>query len=80
MLLKPITTEKAVKIIELDNTLIFKVSRKEKKETIKKELELQFNVKVEKIRSLLRNNQKYVYVRLKKENKAIDLATKLGMM
>jgi len=39
MILKPITSEKAVKLVDLDNTLIFKVEKKETKETIKKEVE-----------------------------------------
>jgi len=80
MILKPITSEKAVKLIDLDNTLIFKVERQYKKDQIKKEVETTFNVKVEKVRTLLRGNHKYAYVRFKKENPAIDIATKLGMI
>jgi len=80
MILKPVTSEKAVKLIDLDNTLLFQVERKFKKEQIKKEVESVFKVKVEKVRTLLRNNKKWAYVRLKKENPAIDIATKLGMI
>lgn len=80
MIIKPVTSEKAVKLIDIDNTLLFKVERKETKETIKKEVEKVFNVKVEKVRTLLHGNIKYAYVRLKKENPAIDVATKLGMI
>ena len=80
MILKPITSEKAVKLIDVDNTLIFKIDRKENKDEIKKEVEKIFNVKVEKIRTLIRHNQKLAYVRLAKTNPAIDVATKLGMI
>ena len=80
MILKPVTTEKAVKLIEIENTLIFEIERKTKKPEIKKEVEETFNVKVSKIRTLLRQNKKYAYVRLDKKNPAIDVATKLGMM
>mgnify|MGYP001581840104 FL=1 len=80
MNLKPITSEKAVKLIDLDNTLMFEVERKGNKESIKKEVEQIFNVKVEKIRTLIRNNKKYAYVKLNKNNPAIDVATKLGMI
>ena len=80
MILKPVTSEKAVKMIDLDNTLIFKLERRFSKDEIKKEVEKIFNVKVEKVRTLLRGNQKYAYVRLKKKNPAIDVATKLGMI
>ena len=38
MILKPITTEKAVKMLDLDNMLLFEVNRKFKKEEIKKYL------------------------------------------
>jgi large subunit ribosomal protein L23 len=80
MILKPVTSEKAVKMIDLDNTLLFEIERRESKDTIKKEVESIFNVKVEKVRTLTRNNKKYAYVKFKKENPAIDIATKLGMI
>ena len=79
-IIKPITTEKAVKLIELENTLIFIVDRKMNKQEIKKEFEDIFKVKVAGIRTLTRANKKYAYIKLKKENPAIDIATKLGMM
>lgn len=80
MILKPITSEKAVKMIDLDNTLLFEVERKYKKGEIKKEIEKLFSVKIEKIRTLNRKNKKFAYVRLSKENPAIDTATKMGMI
>jgi len=78
--LKPITTEKAVKLIELENTLLFETDRKARKQEIKKEFEETFNVKVEKIRTLVKANKKYAYIKLRKESPAIDIATKLGMI
>lgn len=80
MILKPITSEKAVKLVDLDNTLLFEIERQHTKEEIKKEVEKTFNVKVEKVRTLLRGNKKYAYVKFNKENPAIDIATKLGMI
>jgi len=80
MALIPITTEKAVKLIELENTLIFQTDRKARKEEIKKEVEEMFNVKVDKVRVLIRGNHKNAYVRLNKKNPAIDVATKIGMI
>jgi F0F1-type ATP synthase membrane subunit b/b' len=35
MILRPVTSEKAVKMIELDNTLLFETDRKQRKEEIK---------------------------------------------
>ena len=80
MLLKPVTSEKAVKLIDVENTLLFALERRAKKPEIKKEVESLFSVKVIAIRTLIRNNQKYAYVKLAKENPAADVATKLGMM
>ena len=80
MLLKPVTSEKAVKLIELDNTLIFATDRKMTKEDIKKEVEFLFSVKVIKVRTSIKQNTKFAYVKLNKNNPAIDIATKLGMI
>jgi len=80
MILKPVTTEKAVKMIDLDNTISFEVERRANKDEIKKEVEKTFDVKVSKIRTFIRKNKKFAYVKLNKENPAIDIATKLGMI
>ena len=76
----PVTSEKAVKLIELDNTLIFKVDLRKSKDEIKDEFEKIFSVKVEKERTLIRQNKKFAYIKLIKSNPAIDIATKLGMI
>ena len=80
MILKPVTSEKAVKMVDIENTLLFETERKNRKKDIKAEIEKIFSVKVDKVRTLIRSNKKYVYVKLKKENPAIDVATKLGMI
>lgn len=80
MILKPITTEKAVKMIDIDNTLLFEASRNADKSEIKEEVEKVFSVKVEKVRTFIQNNKKYAYVKLNKSSPAIDIATKLGMI
>jgi large subunit ribosomal protein L23 len=80
MILKPITSEKAVKMIEIENTLLFQIERENRKAEIKKEVESSFKVKVEKIRTLIHNNKKFAYVKLNKANPAIDVATRLGMI
>jgi len=80
MILKPVTSEKAVRMIDLDNVLLFEIGRRARKEEIKKEVEKEFNVKVDKVRTLIRQNKKLAYVKLNKKNLAIDVATKLGMI
>ena len=79
-MLKPITSEKAVRLIETENTLLFETDRKRKKPEIKGEIEELFKVKVDKIRTFIKLNKKYAYIRLDKKNPAIDVATKLGMI
>jgi len=78
--MKPITTEKAVMMIESQNVLTFSMDMKETRDNIKKEIEEMFDVKVEKVRTLIKQNKKYAYIKLKKEFPAIDVATKLGLI
>ena len=78
--MKPIVTEKAVMKIESQNTLTFETSKIKTKEEIKKEFEEVFNAKVQRIRTLIKGNKKYAYIKLKKQFPAIDIATKLGLM
>lgn len=80
MTLKPIVTEKAVMAIERENILTFTTEKNKTKNEIKKEIEDLFEVKVEKIRTLIKGNKKCAFVKLKKEFPAIDIATKLGLM
>ncbi len=78
--MKPLTTEKAVRLIELNNTLLFEVDRRIKKPEIKKQIEDSFKVKVDDINSLIKKNKKFVYVKLNEKTPAIDIATKFGMI
>jgi large subunit ribosomal protein L23 len=76
----PLTTEKAVKMIESENKMTFIVDRRTSKQEIKKTVEKEFNVKVESVNTEIRQNKKIAFVKLKKEFKAMDIATKLGLM
>ncbi len=79
-MLRPLSTEKAVRLIEINNILMFEVDRRDSKTKIKKEIEENFKVKVDSVNSLIRKNKKYVYAKLNTKNPAIDVATKLGMI
>ncbi len=78
--MKPVVTEKAVMLIESQNSLTFKTDKRKTKEDIKKEFEEMFEVKVKSIRTLVKNNKKYAYIKLNPEFPAIDIATKLGII
>ena len=67
-------------MIERENIITLETEKEKTKKQIKKEIEELLDVKVEKLRTLIRGNKKYVYAKLKKEFPAIDLATKLGLM
>ena len=77
----PVSSEKAVRLMESDNKLTFMVTRKSSKQEIKKALEELFKVKIEKISTLiLPTGKKKAYVKLSVETPAIDVATKLGLI
>ena len=80
ILLKPLMTEKAVMMIERDNVIPFVTSKIHEKKEIKEEIERLFGAKVEKIRTLVRDNKKFVYAKLKGDVLAIDIAGKIGLM
>ena len=73
-------TEKVIRMLEVENTMVFETDRKFKKSQIKKEVEELFNIKVKSVNTHNIRNKKLVYVKLKPEYQAIDIATKLGMM
>lgn len=78
--MKPMLTEKAVMAIEAKNTLTFELDLIKNKSDVKKEVEELLGVKVERVRTLVRKNKRYAFVKLKKEFLAMDVATKLGMI
>jgi ribosomal protein L23 len=77
----PLVSEKAVDLIEKQNTLMFSVDEKATKGDIAKEVEALYNVKVDSVRTLKsRTKGKRAFVRLEKGSSASDLATKLNIM
>lgn len=78
--MRPIATEKAVMKIEAENVMTFEFDKRKSKDEIKKEIEEVLEVKVDKLRTQIRNNKKIVYAKLNTKTLAIDVATKLGMM
>ncbi|MEM5772268.1 MAG: 50S ribosomal protein L23 [Candidatus Aenigmatarchaeota archaeon] len=77
----PYMTEKSIKLVTNQNTICFITNIKANKKQIKWAVEKLFNVKVEKIRTLIsRKGEKHAYIKLKPEFKASDIATKFGML
>ena len=77
----PLSTEKAVRLMESENKLLFVVDKKAKKIEIKDAVEKMFSVKVTKVNTLHdTKGRKKAYVKLSNETPAIDVATELGLM
>lgn len=78
---RPVQSEKALMLIDKQNTLTFIVDIKASKHDVKRAIESLFNVKVEGVRTLITpRGEKKAYVKLKPEYKATEVATKLGLM
>ncbi len=77
----PLVTEKAVRLMNSENKILFVVDMKSKKDEIKKAVERNFDIKVDKVTTFLSNKgEKKAYVKLNKNYQAIDLMTKLGLI
>jgi len=78
VLLYPITTEKAISLIEKENKIVFIVDARASKAEIKEEVERRFGVRVEGVNTLLTpTGRKKAFVRMAKGFKADDVAAKL---
>lgn len=81
VLIRPVHSEKALMLIDKQNTLVFIVDRRATKTEIKEAVEKMFGVKVVKVNTLITpRGEKKAYVKLSSEYKASDVATKLGLM
>jgi len=74
------TTEKTVRLIEGENTIVVIFNRDYTKYRIKKEVEQKLKVKVDKVRTTIQDNKKIAYIKLNEKNPAIDIATKFGLI
>ncbi len=76
-----LSTEKGIRLMESNNTLLFLVDRNAKKNDIKKAIETMFKAKVKGVNTFIRpDGTKRAYVRFSDETPAIDIATQLGLM
>jgi len=81
VIIRPLMSEKALRLLEELNTLTFIVRRDANKHDIKRAVERLYGVKVEKVNTLITpQGEKKAYVKLSKEYKASDIAAKLGLL
>lgn len=77
----PLTTEKAVRLMEYENKLTLIVDKKATKPQIKQAVEKEFKVKIKKINVLNDfKGRKKAIISLSADTPAIDIATELGLM
>lgn len=78
VLLYPITTEKAIGLIELQNKIVFVVDKRATKKQVKDEVEKRFGVKVARVTTMISlTGKKKAFVKIKPPFKADDIAAKL---
>ncbi len=81
ILIRPVQSEKALRLIEQNNTLTFIVDRKATKHDIKRAIEEAFGVKVEKVNTLITpRGEKKAYIKLAPGYSAADIAARLGIL
>ena len=77
----PLNTEKTVRMMEMENKLVFVVHRRATKVDIKNAMENAFNVKVISVNSLIGSDgKKKAFIKLDLSTPAMDVITKLGVM
>lgn len=81
VVLYPIMTEVASRILEAENKLVFAVNLKASKPDIKRAVEELYEVQVEKVTVMITSKgEKKAYVKLHPDFKAVDVAIKLGIL
>ena len=81
VLMYPISTEKAINMIERNNVITYVVDARSKKAEIKREFEDVFKVKVEKVNTEIEpGNRKRAFITIGKGFKASDIALKLKLV
>jgi large subunit ribosomal protein L23 len=81
IILYPVSGEKAFRLMEMENKLVFAVIKTASKRTISKAVEELYNVKVAKLNVVnTPKGVKKAYVQLAPEHSAEDIATRLGVL
>ncbi len=80
IIIHPQVTEKAVRLIEAENKLVFVVAQDATKAEIKRAVEMLFEVKVNDVKTeITPGGYKRAYVKLAPEFAADEIAAKLGV-
>jgi large subunit ribosomal protein L23Ae len=81
ILIGPISTEQAVREMEANNTLIFKVAKTATKKQIAWAIKKEFEAKVIGVRTqITMQGTKKAFIKLAAESSAVDVTSKLGLV
>lgn len=77
----PLTTEAAMKKIEDNNTLVFMTHLRANKHHVRAAVRKLYDIKVAKVNMLIQpDGKKKAYVRLARDDDALDVANKIGII
>ena len=77
----PLSSESAIKTVEDNNTLVFIVDARATKKEIKAACEGLYNFKPIRVNTLIRpDGSKKAYVKVPKDQEALEIANKIGIM
>lgn len=80
VVLHPLMSEDAVTLIEAENKITFVVNARASKSDIKRAIEELYDVKVQRVTTLIAQGAKKAFVKLDSESRAADLAVRLGIL
>ncbi len=81
VIIRAVVSDKALDLIQRGNKLTFIVNRRANKTLIKRAVEELFDVRVEKVWTMITpKGEKKAIVKLKPEYSAFDIASQLGML
>jgi large subunit ribosomal protein L23Ae len=81
ILKRPLNSDSVMRCIEDQNTLVFIVALKSTKKQIRNAFKKMYDVKVEKVRTLIRpTGDKKAYIKLPKGVEAVDIGNKIGLL
>ena len=81
VILYPVMTEVASRMLEAENKLVFVVSRKASRADVKGAVEELYEVRVERVNIVVTSKgEKKAFVKLHPDYKAVDVAIKLGIL
>lgn len=81
VILYPVMTEVASRMLEAENKLVFVVNLKASRSDVKNAVEELYEVRVEKVNVLVTpRGKKKAFVKLHPDYKAVDIAIRLGIL